>query len=95
MKFTANGGLVSLKTRVSQGRVRIDVQDECNGLPESIVAGSFVPFLHGPEENSGLGLGLSISARAVDSMHGKLLAQNLDTGCVFTIDLPRMTIEPG
>lgn len=94
MKFTAKGGHVSLKTRVSQGRVLIDVQDECNGLPDSIVAGLFMPFQPGTEENSGLGLGLSISARAVDSMHGKLIAQNLDNGCVFTIDLPRMTVAP-
>ncbi len=94
LKYTPRGGHVSLKTSASQDRVQIEVQDECNGLPDSIVAGLFVPFHHGGADNTGLGLGLSISARAVDSMHGKLGARNLATGCVFTIDLPRLTSRP-
>ncbi len=94
MKYTARGGHVSLRTTASQDLVLIEVQDQCNGLPESIVAGLIVPFAHGGSENSGLGLGLSISARCVDSMRGKLAARNLGTGCVFTIDLPRINSRP-
>ncbi len=94
LKYTAKGGHVTLKTSAAQGRVQIEVQDECNGLPDSIVAGLFEPFHHGPAGNSGLGLGLSISARAVDAMQGTLVAQNLGRGCVFTIDLPRMIAQP-
>jgi signal transduction histidine kinase len=95
MKYTVKGGHVSLRTSATQDRVQIEVQDACNGLPEPIVAGLFLPFRQGGQDNSGLGLGLSISARAIESMHGQLVARNLGTGCVFTIHLPRMTAHRG
>jgi signal transduction histidine kinase len=93
LKFSPKGGHVSLNTNASKGQVRIEVQDTCNGLPEAIVAGLFLPFHQGqPDSSVGLGLGLSISARAVESMHGTLEARNLDGGCIFTIELPRVTV---
>ncbi len=94
LKYTPKGGHVSLRTSASNDRVRIEVEDTCNGLPEAIVAGLFLPFQPGVTDKSGLGLGLSISARAIESMHGTLVARNLGTGCIFTVELPRMaTLE--
>jgi signal transduction histidine kinase len=51
-------------------------------------------IFEGPARNGqsggGLGLGLLISKRAVESMGGTLSARDrAGVGCVFTIDLPR------
>lgn len=69
-------------------------RDDGAGARAAIVAGLFLPFHQGATDKSGLGLGLSISARAVESMRGTLVARNLGTGCIFTVELPRMaTLE--
>jgi signal transduction histidine kinase len=47
-------------------------------------------------DRSGLGLGLSISRRAVEAIGGKLRVRDMPgIGCVFTIDLPREVSLPG
>jgi len=89
-KFSRKGGHVGLRTRASSDRVVIEVEDQCGGLllPEQIDR-----FLGGQQtgrDKSGLGFGLAISKRAVEAMGGSVRARNqADTGCVFTIDLPR------
>jgi len=49
-----------------------------------------VPFVRGTTRTPGVGLGLSIVARAIREMGGNVHARNLPgKGCVFTIELPR------
>ena len=41
-------------------------------------------------DRSGLGLGLSIARRAIETVHGTLRVRDMPgLGCVFTVDLPR------
>jgi signal transduction histidine kinase len=88
-KFTQPGGRVSLTARVVEGHVLIDVADECGGLPPGWAEELFVPFTQRGGDRSGLGLGLSISRRAVEANGGTLQVRDVPgTGCVFTIDLP-------
>ena len=89
-KFSRKGGHVRLRTRASPDRVLIDVEDQGGGLlsPEQIA--QFLEGQQGGRDKSGLGFGLTISKRAIEAMGGTVRARNeLDTGCVFTIDLPR------
>lgn len=89
-KFTCPGGCVSLRTRTTADRVRIEVEDECGGLPPGKAAELFRPFEQQSANRSGLGLGLSISRRSVQANGGELRVQDLPgKGCIFTIDLPR------
>jgi signal transduction histidine kinase len=53
----------------------------------------FLPFKQRGEDKSGLGLGLSICRRSIESNNGVLTVRDIaGSGCVFTIELPRHTL---
>jgi signal transduction histidine kinase len=88
-KFTRPGGSVSLTARTIAGHLRIEVADQCGGLPPGWAEELFVPFTQRSSDRSGVGLGLSISRRAVQAIGGNLEVRDVPgTGCVFTVDLP-------
>jgi signal transduction histidine kinase len=89
VKFTRPGTTVALRVRPAADRVRIDVHDECGGLPGGRQEDLFRPFEQRGEDRSGLGLGLAFSRRVVEASGGTLSVRNHpDQGCVFTIELP-------
>jgi signal transduction histidine kinase len=91
-KFTKHHTDVRLRAYVLAGRVLIDVEDRCGGLPAGAVAKMFLPFTQNGSDQSGLGLGLDISRRGVEANGGILSVRDVPgTGCIFTIDLPRHT----
>jgi signal transduction histidine kinase len=88
-KFTGPGGQVSLRASVADGRVLIEVEDECGGLPPGKSDELFAAFSQRGADRSGLGLGLFISRRGVEESRGRLGVRDLPgRGCVFTIELP-------
>ena len=92
-KFTHPHTEVTLNAYALAGRILIDVQDHCGGLPSGSAETMFVPFAQESEDRSGLGLGLSIARRSVEANGGVLSVRDLPgTGCVFTIDLPRHSL---
>jgi signal transduction histidine kinase len=94
-RFTHPGTQVILRTGSSPERVTIEVQDECGGLPAGKADSMFESFEQHHADRSGLGLGLSISRRAIEAGHGTLSVRDLPGhGCVFTIDLPRRLPQP-
>ncbi len=93
-KFTRPESHVTLSARGTAERVQIDVADECGGLPPG-AAGStealFRPFQQGGDDRSGLGLGLTVARRGAEANGGEIHVRDLPgTGCVFTVDLPRV-----
>jgi signal transduction histidine kinase len=89
-KFTRSGGHVLLRVRVVAEHVLIEVQDECGGLPQGLTEELFLPFEQRGSNRTGIGLGLSISRRAIEANGGKLRAQDLPgSGCIFSIQLPK------
>ena len=89
-KFTHPGSEVTLNAYSAAGRILIDVEDNCGGLPAGDAERMFRPFTQGSEDKSGLGLGLSISRRSIEANSGTLSVRDIPgSGCVFTIDLPR------
>jgi signal transduction histidine kinase len=53
----------------------------------------FRPFTQTGDDKSGLGLGLSIARRSIEANAGILSVRDIPgSGCVFTIDLPRLTM---
>ena len=90
-KFSHSHGHVTLRTTATDDRVLIEVEDECGGLPPGKAEDLFLPFSQRSEQRSGLGLGLTISRKAVEAMGGTLGVRNLPgKGCVFSIELPRL-----
>jgi signal transduction histidine kinase len=89
-KFSRPHGTVSLAARGEADRVMIEVKDECGGLPDGKAEELFRPFEQKSSDRTGLGLGLSISRRAVQANDGTLTVRNIaGIGCIFTIDFPR------
>jgi len=88
-KFTPAGGRVVLRALRSEQQVRIEVEDQCGGIPENI-ADPFKPFTERRKhDRTGLGLGLSIARKAVRMHGGEVTYRNLPgMGCVFVIELP-------
>lgn len=95
LKFTHAGGHVWLRARRSEGHVLIEVEDECGGLPPGKAEELFRPFEQRGRDRSGLGLGLDISLRSVQTNGGTLSVRDLPgKGCVFTIMLPLAPASP-
>jgi signal transduction histidine kinase len=70
--------------------VRIEIEDECGGLPSGNVHELFRPFEQRSADRTGLGLGLAFSRWGAEANHGRISTRNLpDKGCVFAVDLPR------
>jgi signal transduction histidine kinase len=88
-KYTRAKGQVTLRTRAENGRVFIEVEDECGGLGEKDTE-LFRPFGdRRGSDRSGLGLGLSISRKVVKASGGEVHTLNLPgKGCIFGIELP-------
>jgi signal transduction histidine kinase len=91
-KFTRPGTTVTLRVGASAERVLIEIQDECGGLQGENITELFRPFEQRSADRSGLGLGLAFSRWAIEANHGRIYARNADKGCVFTIDLPRVSV---
>jgi signal transduction histidine kinase len=95
-KFTRLGGTVSLRAlEIAGRRLRIEVGDECGGLPGGATEKLFTPFVQVGADRSGLGLGLTISRESVRAGGGELTVQDLPgKGCIFTVELPLAPSRP-
>jgi signal transduction histidine kinase len=93
LKFTRPRTTVTVRVGASAERVLIEVQDECGGLPGGNVNELFRPFEQRSADRTGLGLGLAFSRWGAEANAGRIYARNLPgTGCVFTVDLPRLLV---
>jgi signal transduction histidine kinase len=93
-KFTPAGGRVMLRASVAGARVGIDVEDQCGGLPPNTAEQLFDAFQQRGTNRSGLGLGLFISRKGIEASDGLIRVRDVPgRGCVFTIDLPRVSPE--
>jgi signal transduction histidine kinase len=89
-KFTPAGGHVVLRARTNEhGRLQIEVEDQCGGIPDSD-GDPFQSFgKRRGADRTGLGLGLSIARKAARAQGGDIHIRNVPgQGCVFGIDLP-------
>jgi len=92
-KFSPPGSTITLRAReVSNDRLRIDVEDECGGLPPGKKEDLFLSYVQKGADRSGMGLGLAISREGVRAGGGELTVRDLPgKGCVFTVELPLAT----
>ena len=82
-------GTITIRTRMLDGLVVLEVVDEGVGIPPALQDRIFEPFVTTKEPGKGTGLGLAISHRIVTDHGGSLRAENLQTrGACFTMTLP-------
>jgi two-component system, chemotaxis family, CheB/CheR fusion protein len=83
---------VVISTSLDNGMIRADVSDTGGGLPESVNAELFTPFVS--TKWSGLGVGLSISRSIIEAHYGKIWAEaNPGGGAKFNFTLPLARLE--
>ena len=84
---------IDIGVQADEHQVTLQVRDHGPGLSEQALAHIFEPFF--TTKSTGLGLGLSISHRIVESLNGELTAANhADGGAIFTMVLHRAHKEP-
>lgn len=94
IKFTAEGGRVSVRLEREGSAGRIEVADTGRGIAPTLLPHVFERFRQGDsqtaERQSGLGLGLSITRHIVEMHGGSVGASSAGEGrgATFTIDLP-------
>lgn len=92
MAETSEARLI-LSITADDRQVYIGVHDNGPGIAEALLGKVFEPFFTTKSAGKGLGLGLSISARIVDDLGGRLEAGHGELGGArFTIILPIHTI---
>ena len=94
IKFTRPGGSITLASGASDDAILISVSDTGMGVPEDMRDAIFQPFVQAhpgrTREQSGVGLGLSISRDLARGMGGDLSIQDSSSGgSTFVLQLPR------
>ena len=69
---SGRGSRIVVRTRAAQGSIRIDVEDDGPGIPESARTRLFEPFFTTKDVGKGTGLGLSICWGIVSEHGGKI-----------------------
>lgn len=91
-KFGSKNGLVSLRAFSENDRLKIEVEDDGEGIGEDNIKNIFMPFTQNGENKSGLGLGLVIAKKSIEANGGILSVRSIvGEGSTFMIDLPRCT----
>lgn len=93
-KNTPSGGRVILRAHAEEGRLLIETEDQCGGIPPT--KGDLFQVFgdRRGSDRSGLGLGLSIARKAVRAHGGEIRVRNMPgKGCVFIVDVPLAVAE--
>ncbi len=92
-KYTPEGGTIRTKAYAQDGMVHIEISDTGLGISEEDQSQLFTQFFRSEapqvREQTGWGLGLSVTQRMVEIMHGEIGFQSqLEKGSTFWFTLP-------
>jgi PAS domain S-box-containing protein len=90
IKFTPEGGAITVSARRQDGEVRISVSDTGPGIAPQQLPHIFERYWQAKETaRQGTGLGLSIAKGVVDAHGGRIWVESVfGSGCVFHFTLP-------
>ncbi|WP_299166317.1 ATP-binding protein [uncultured Arthrobacter sp.] len=99
VKYTPDGGVVTIRFLSDDGAVRVVIEDSGMGIPAEELPHLMTRFYRASNSVSaeipGTGLGLSIAAQSVSRHGGKLAIESeLGVGTAVTIELPRHLDDP-
>ncbi|MFZ1946032.1 MAG: ATP-binding protein [bacterium] len=82
-------GLVTVRTRVEDKNIVVEVEDNGQGMNEKVLKQIFDPFFTTKRAKGGTGLGLSISYKIIEEHGGKISAASKPgVGTTFAIRIP-------
>ncbi|MCP5069323.1 MAG: HAMP domain-containing histidine kinase, partial [bacterium] len=99
IKYTPDGGAITLRARSVGGRARIDVEDSGIGIPADELGRVFEEFFRASNAadfaKEGTGLGLALAKQIVDR-HGGIMSamNNPERGATFTVELRLEPLAP-
>jgi len=83
------GGVLTIETRVRDGRVELIFADNGPGIPEKLLKQIFNPFFTTKPVGKGTGLGLSICYGIIEEHGGRIAVESqVGRGATFFIELP-------
>lgn len=91
IKFTPAGGILSVNLNVTDSKIQVSVKDTGIGMDEETLKRIFEKFYskNSDPNEKGNGLGLSITKRIVELMHGCIdVSSQINEGSCFTVTLP-------
>ena len=93
VKFTANGGVLTISSKKTPDKVQIDVADTGIGIPAEELPRIFDDFYRGKKvEEEGAGLGLSIAKKIIEAHGGNIWVASPDPetgkGTRFSFAIP-------
>ena len=92
IQATARGGRIDVRSAASGDRVLIRIADTGCGIPPERIGSIFDDFV--TTKHRGLGLGLAVSKRIVEQLHGKVTVHStVGRGTTFELDLPTTTVR--
>ena len=91
---------LTIATKLVADRIIVSIRDNGPGIPQEIIDELFDPFFTTKGDNSGMGLGLSISRDIITEHGGEIRVWSKpELGATFVVDLPIVTDtregEPG
>ncbi len=98
IKYTPEGGRITVTSASHDGQVAISVHDTGVGIDPAALPHIFERFYRGDASRSGqnTGLGLAIAKSLIEAQKGMITVQSEPgRGSVFTVVLPRASLPPG
>jgi len=90
LKFTPQGGRITVRSEVREDHVRFSISDTGPGIPEEYRHKIFEPYFQAPETaHLGSGLGLAIAKKIVEQHGGNIWVESAEgEGTTFTFTIP-------
>ena len=90
VKAVGDRGTLTLSTRKVENAIEVSVTDTGSGIPKSMRAQLFEPFVSSRSAGEGTGLGLALCRRVVLQHRGRITFTSDEGGTVFRVLLPSL-----
>jgi len=77
IKYAGSGAVIRVDSRCAADELCIQIADNGPGVAPELLPLLFNPFFRADKQHDGVGLGLSIALRAIDTCGGRIWAENL------------------